>query len=125
MMLNKRDLSLALNISCVESYFLTWLSQYFDVSKLYGIEFLSITNLFEEFSKGTKYEDFNTIKRLQDVSEEYGITQHKFCCCDYEEALKLLEDNKDALCLIKVNSKFFDNSKRKPWRDDHFICINS
>ena len=123
-MITKQELSSALNISCVENYFLAWLEKYFDITKLYGIEFLSLFDVLKDFSKGVKYQEYCGIRRLQDVAEELGVTKHQYFECGSLEALQLIKDNKDSLCLVRVNSSFFDKFKRKPWRDDHFICVN-
>ena len=53
-MITKREITEALALSCVESYFLAWLAKRFDVSKLYGESFVPIGQVFDDFAQGAK-----------------------------------------------------------------------
>ena len=124
-MINKRELTKVLSLSCVENYFLAWLKQYYDISKLYGVEFVSMLQIFNDFSFGATYENYHSLSRLQDVAEEYGITTHQFVKCGIEEALELIGTQTDeTLVLIRVKPCFFANFKRSSWRKDHYLCID-
>ena len=51
MEITKKDVMEALGLSCVENYFLAWLKQYYDVTKLYRYSFIGIDELFQSFSE--------------------------------------------------------------------------
>ena len=124
-MLTKKELTEVLYLSCVENYFLAWLNRYYDISKLYGTEFISLSKVFYDFSHGATYENYINNKRIQDLSEDYGITMHEYYNCNVETAIELIKIlDKGSLCLIRVNNNFFNNSKRLPLREDHYICID-
>ena len=124
-MLTKKELTEVLYLSCVENYFLAWLNRYYDISKLYGTEFISLSKVFYDFSHGSTYENYIKNKRIQDFSEDYGLTMHEYYNCNVETAIELIKIlDKDSLCLIRVNNNFFNNSKRLPLREDHYICID-
>lgn len=123
-MLSKKDLTEVLSLSCVESYYLAWLKKYFDISNLYGQYFRSVKEIMNDFSNGSIYENYYQIPKMQDIAEELGITKHRFYKCDFKETVSLItNNNSNNLCLIKVNSHFFKNYKRVPWREDHYICV--
>lgn len=125
-MLSKKDLTKVLSLSCVENYYLAWLKQYFDISTLYGQYFRSIKEIMSDFSNGAIYENYYQIPKIQDIAEELGVTEHHFYKCDFEEAISLITNtNSNKLCLIRVNSHFFKNYKRVPWREDHYILIDA
>lgn len=124
-MLTKKEISEALALSCVESYFLAWLKRYYDVKKLYGNSFVGLKQVFDDFSHGAMYQNYCDIPRLQDIAEENGIVEHKYHSCGGEEAIVLLNSQpQDALCLIRVNTAFFTGFKRSSWREDHYICVD-
>ena len=124
-MITKKDISETLALSCVESYFLAWLKRYYDVSKLYGNSFVSLKQVFDDFSHGAMYQNYCYIPRLQDVAEEYGIVTHEYFVCSAEKALEILKKQSDTeLYLIRVNTAFFTDYKRASWREDHYICVN-
>lgn len=75
-MLNKKELTEVLGLSCVEKYFLAWLKKKYDVKKLYGNSFVGISQVFDDFSHGATYENYCYIPRLQDIAEDYGIVRH-------------------------------------------------
>ena len=125
-MLSKKELTDVLSLSCVENYYLAWLKNYIDISNLYGQYFRSVKEIMNDFSNGAIYENYYQIPKMQDVAEELGITNHHFYRCDFDEALCLIKNiDSNKLCLIKVNSHFFENYKRVPWREDHYIQIDS
>ena len=124
-MINKKEISEALALSCVESYFLAWLGKYYDVSNLYGHSFISLKQAFDDFSHGAIYENYYYLPRLQDVAEGYGVVKHEYHSCSIQKALELLKNQgDDNLCLIRVNTGFFTGYKREAWREDHYICVN-
>lgn len=124
-MLTKKELTEVLYLSCVENYFLAWLNRYYDISKLYGTEFISLSKVFYDFSHGSTYEYYIKNKRIQDLSEDYGLTMHEYYNCNVETAIELIKIlDKGSLCLIRVNNNFFNNFKRLPLREDHYICID-
>lgn len=124
-MITKQELVKALYLSCVENYFLAWMNRYYDVTNLYGANFVSLGQLFDDFSHGATYENYCTIPRLQDVAEEYGIVKHEYRRCNVREAMRLLSAlPEDVLGLVRVNSNFFIGYKRASWREDHYICMN-
>ena len=124
-MINKKEISEALALSCVESYFLAWLNRYYEVSNLYGNSFISLKQAFDDFSHGAMYENYCYLPRLQDIAEEYGVVRHEYRACSAKEALNLLRNQADDdLYLIRVNTAFFTGYKRSSWREDHYICVN-
>ena len=90
-MIEKKEISEALALSCVESYFLAWLNKYYDVSELYGYSFISLKQAFDDFAHGAMYQNYCYLPRLQDVAEEYGVVRHEYHSCSVKEALKLLK----------------------------------
>ena len=125
-MITKKELSESLSLSCVESYFLAWLSRNYNVSQLYGYTYIGLKQVLKDFSHGANYESYCYIPRLQDVAEEYGVVTHEYRVCSAEEAINLLhEQSEHGLYLIRVNTAFFSDFKRAAWRDDHYICVNS
>ena len=126
MMMNKNDLVNQLYLSCVENYFLAWLSKYYDVSKLYGYEFRSAVDILDDFSKYSTYENYYKISRIQDIAKEYKLVNKMIFSSNAYEALSIIENLDDnSLCLMKVNNLFFEKLPRSPWRDDHFIIVDS
>ena len=124
-MMNKSDLTKQLYLSCVENYFLAWLSKYYDVSNLYSVEFRSVVNILNDFTCDISYENYNMIKRLQDISEEYQITSHTLFTYNVDELYEYLEEvRSNDLILIRVNQKFINKYLRQSWRDDHYIVID-
>ena len=124
-MINRKEISGALALSCVESYFLAWLNRYYNVSNLYGNSFISLKQAFDDFSHGAMYQNYCYLPRLQDVAEEYGVVKHEYRPCSANEALTLLRKQADDdLYLIRVNTSFFTGYKRSSWREDHYICVN-
>ncbi|MGN1100014.1 MAG: hypothetical protein ACI4S9_06680 [Christensenellales bacterium] len=125
-MINKREISEALALSCVESYFLAWINGYYDVTKLYGNSFISLKQAFDDFSQGAMYQNYSFLPRLQDIAEEYGVVTHEYRSCSVKEATEMLkrQSGKD-LYLIRVNTSFFTGFKRSSWREDHYICVNN
>lgn len=125
-MINKKQITETLYLSCVENYYLAWLQEYYDVTKLYGNEFITLKQVFYDFKFGAKYESYYSVSRLQDIAEQYGITTHNYYFCDANEAIKIIQSQDNhSLCLIKVNENFFATFKRSAWREDHYICIDS
>lgn len=124
-MIEKKDLSATLGLSCVEKYFLAWLKRYYDVRKLYGNSFVGVEQVLNDFLCGATYENYCRLPRLQDIAEEYGIVQHLFLPCRGKDALEIIMgQGPEELCLIRVNAKFFLNFKRSSWREDHYICVD-
>lgn len=126
MMMNKNDLVNQLYLSCVENYFLAWLSKYYDISKLYGLEFRSAVDILDDFSKGSSYENYYKISRIQDLAKDYKLINKMIFSSNAYEAISIIENLDDnSLCLMKVNNLFFEKLPRSPWRDDHFIVVDS
>ena len=124
-MINKKEISEALALSCVESYFLAWLNRYYEVSNLYCNSYISLKQVFNDFTHGAMYQNYCYLPRLQDIAEEYGVVNHQYHSCSTKEALELLRNQADDdLCLIRVNTAFFTGFKRSSWREDHYICVN-
>lgn len=124
-MINKKEISEALALSCVESYFLAWLNRYYEVSNLYSNSFISLKQAFDDFSHGAMYQNYCYLPRLQDIAEEYSVVKHEYRACSVKEALELLRNQADDdLYLIRVNTAFFTDYKRSSWREDHYICVN-
>ena len=124
-MVTKKEISETLALSCVENYFLAWLNRYYDVTKLYGNSFISLKQVFDDFSNGAMYQNYCHLPRLQDIAEEYGVIEHSYNSCSAKDAVELLQrQSEDDLCLVRVNTDFFTGYKRSSWREDHYICIN-
>ena len=124
-MIGRKELSETLGLSCVEKYFLAWLSERYEVRKLYGSGFIGLGQVFDDFRHGATYENYCALPRLQDVAEEYGIVRHEFLPCKARSAMEVLRKKpEEALCLIRVNTRFFLNFKRSSWREDHYVCVD-
>ena len=124
-MIGRKELSETLGLSCVEKYFLAWLSEGYEVRKLYGSGFIGLGQVLDDFRRGATYENYCALPRLQDVAEEYGIVQHEFLPCKARAAIEVLRKKpKKALCLIRVNTRFFLDFKRSSWREDHYVCVD-
>lgn len=124
-MIGRKELSKTLGMSCVEKYFLAWLSQRYEVRKLYGSGFIGLEQVFDDFRHGATYENYCALPRLQDVAEEYGIVRHEFLPCKARSAIEVLrKEPEKALCLIRVNTRFFLDFKRSSWREDHYVCMD-
>ena len=124
-MITKREITEALALSCVESYFLAWLAKRFDVSKLYGESFVPIGQVFDDFAQGAKYEAY------AEFAEKAGIAAHVYSVFPMgvpgsrEKLAECLKNQrKEDLCLMHVNEAFFAEYKRKAWREDHYICVD-
>lgn len=126
MMMNKNDLVNQLYLSCVENYFLAWLTKYYDVSRLYGLEFRSVVDILDDFSNGSSYENYYKISRIQDIAKDYKLVKKMIFSSNAYDAIGIIENLDDnSLCLMKVNNLFFEKLPRSPWRDDHFIIVDS
>ena len=124
-MLSKKDVSETLSLSCVESYFLAWLKNYYDISNLYFHSYISLKQAFHDFLNGAVYESYYFLPRLQDVAEKYSVVTHEFYTISSEAALeKIMQLSEADLCLMRVNNKFFNTYKRAAWRKDHFVCVD-
>lgn len=125
MEMTRKKLANALSLSCVENYFLAWLEDFYDLKKLYGAAFIGVKEVLEDFVRGAIYQNYRGIPRLQDVAEEYGLTEHDYRVCGAGEAMKIIRDQREhELCLIRVNSQFFVEFKRSSWREDHYVCVD-
>ena len=130
-MITKREITEALALSCVESYFLAWLAKRFDVSKLYGESFVPIGQVFDDFAQGAKYEAYEGVPRIQETAEKAGIAAHVYSVFPMgvpgsrEKLAECLKNQREEdLCLMRVNEAFFAEYKRKAWREDHYICVD-
>ncbi len=130
-MITKREITEALALSCVESYFLAWLAKRFDVSKLYGESFVPIGQVFDDFAQGAKYEAYEGVPRIQETAEKAGIAAHVYSVFPMgvpgsrEKLAECLKNQREEdLCLMHVNEAFFAEYKRKAWREDHYICVD-
>lgn len=113
--MTKEDLSRALSLSCVENYFLAFFKDKFDERMLFVESFAPFNKVVQDFLiNNAIYENYPLI-RVQDTAEKLGMVSHKLC-----SDLKMEEN---ALNLIRVNERFFENSKLTPWRADHFIAV--
>lgn len=113
--MNKESLGKVLSLSCVENYFLGYFQERFDIRLLYAESFLPFQEVINAFlNEQASYENYPLI-RLQKTSEKLGLTAHK-----YSEEFRYQGGK---LNLIRVNREFFKNSKRLPWREDHYIAI--
>ncbi len=111
----KEDLRKALSLSCVENYFLSYFNDLLDVRILYTESYETLDKAAENFfMKDIKYENY-PLKRLQDISEELGLTKH--------EVFDFFKFRHGGLNLIQVNESFFKKSKLYPWREDHYIAV--
>ena len=115
-------------LSCVEAYYLAWLSEFFDVRKLYVESFVEFAEVIKDFACGAKYENYGRIARVQDTGERLGVTPHEIfngslpCYCEGRSPAAISYGIQPRnLTLIKVNEKFFRGSLTA-WRDDHFIA---
>ena len=125
-MIDKKQLTEILYLSCVENYYLAWLKEHYDIRNLYGNQFISLKQVFYDFKFGANYESYYQVSRLQDIAEYSGITKHNYFNCQLKEAFNIIQSqNNDSLCLIKVNEKFFKTFKRFAWRADHYICVDA
>lgn len=108
-----------LAVSCVEKYFIPWYERHCgSIDALLCGSYISAEKLFEDFrSTDFSFEDYRGLSRLQEVSEELGMTEH--------EHLSMIPDNIDYsdLNLVRVEPEFFGNSKTVPWRGDHYIML--
>lgn len=105
-------------LSCVEAYFGAWIGEKIPLGALYCESFLRWQEVLQAFSRDTTtYAAFSDIKRLQDLSEEVGLTTHVLT-----QSL-ITPDIYDAaaLTLFAVKDSFFLG--RKAWREDHYIAI--
>ncbi len=124
-MVTKRAVSDALGLSCVEYYYLSWLSQYYPVEKLFAQSFVPVKKVLNDFSSGSKYELYDGIPRVQDTAEYCGVTDHEFRTLSCEQALKYISaQGYYDLCIVRVNDAFFENSKRRAWREDHYVAVD-
>lgn len=114
--MTKEDLSKALSLSCVENYFLAYFKDYFDVRTVYVESFAPFNMVMKDYlADKASYENY-PLARVQDTGEKIGLTKHKLT-----ENFQIEEN---CLTLIRVNEKFFENSKLTPWRVDHYISIS-
>lgn len=125
MNISKKDLSSALYLSCVENYFLAWISKYYSVEKLYSNSFISMKEVLSAFYCGASYENYSAIERIQETAERNGVVNHSFVYMNEKEALNCIKSMpQDELCLIRVKENFFEGFKRRAWRADHYICVD-
>lgn len=115
--MNKTDISNVLSLSCVENYFLGYFQKMFDIRSLYSESFVSFNEVLEAFMSGAATYENYPLERLQTTSGKLGLTSHIL-----RKELRLSENS---LNLVRVNQKFFDNSKILPWREDHYIAIEN
>ncbi|MCI8596739.1 MAG: hypothetical protein HFE35_08035 [Clostridia bacterium] len=116
-------------LSCVEAYYLAWLSEFFDVRKLYAESFVEIAEVMKDFAFGAKYENYGRIARVQDTGERLGVTTHEIfsgslsCHCEGRSPAAIPYNiQPHNLTLMRVDEKFFRGSLTA-WRDDHFIAV--
>ena len=108
-----------LAVSCVEKYFIPWYERHCgSIDALLCGSYISADKLFEDFrGLSSSFENYGGLPRLQEVSEELGMTEH--------EHLSIIPDNIDYsdLNLVRVEPEFFGHSKTVPWRGDHYIML--
>lgn len=125
MNIDKKDLTDALYLSCVENYFLAWISKFYKVERLYSNSFVSISQVFDDFFCGANYENYSMIERIQSTAEKYGVVSHSYVKLSANEALNFIKNlSGQDLCLIRVKETFFEGFKRRAWRADHYTCID-
>ena len=76
--MTKKELSDTLGLSCVEKYFLAWIKNYCDESKLYFRSFIGINRVLQDFLWGAEYERYSAVPRLQELAERCGIVKHEY-----------------------------------------------
>lgn len=123
--MTKKELSDTLGLSCVEKYFLAWIKNYCDESKLYFRSFIGINRVLQDFLWGAEYERYSAVSRLQELAERCGIVKHEYFNFTAESAFKFLTEScSDELTLIRASPAFFNGVKRVPWRKDHFLYVD-
>ena len=114
----KEDICKVHYLSCVEAYFGAWIKEHVPLGALYCESFLRWQEILAAFARETTtYASFTEIPRLQDLSEELGLTAH-----ERTESL-IAPETFDAktLTLFGVKESFFTG--RKAWREDHYIAV--
>lgn len=123
--MTRQELSKTLGLSCVEKYFLAWLKNNYNVTKMYANSFISLDQLLEDFKRGAKYETYMGVERIQDTAEKHGIVTHSFEQIPTEQALKQVSiQSESELVLFRSSPSFFTGRNRIPWRKDHYIYID-
>jgi hypothetical protein len=119
-MIDKEDVGRVLPLSCVESYFIAWVKSLgIPDGLLYNKSFISFDTLIQDFLHGdASYEHYGKIERVMTTAAGYGFTSHTAGSAIDKAAADA------GLYLIEVNERFFENCALKPWRKDHYICIN-
>ena len=92
MNIDKKDLTDALYLSCVENYFLAWISKFYKVERLYSNSFVSISQVFDDFFCGANYENYSMVERIQNTAEKYGVVSHSYVKLSANEALKFIKN---------------------------------
>lgn len=125
MTIGKKELTQAPALSCIEYYFLAWLKKYYPIEKLYFNSYISAEKVFRDFLNGAKYESYTEIERIQDTAEQCGVTVHNFYRTDADTAERIIcSQADDTLCLMRAGDAFFEGSKRRAWREDHYISVD-
>ena len=123
--MNKEELSACLGTTCVENYFLAWIKKYLPPKVFYARSFIPMKKIFSAFLNGARYETFDGLIKVQDLSEKYGITKHKILHADKKEALSIISGGGENLVLVRLNADFYERYKFKPWREDHYVCFDN
>ena len=104
-------------ISCVEYYFLAYRQiNNFENRFLYAESYVSFAKLLKDFEEGYEYENYIGIKRLQEISEEYGLSKH----CILTTLPDAIENG---LFLMRVNENYLSKITNRPWREDHYVMV--
>ena len=124
--MTKKELSDTLGLSCVEKYFLAWIKDYFNETKLYSNSFISMWRVLQDFAGGAEYETYTEIQRVQDIAERNGLVMHGYEALPAEQAFESLKNQSHSasLTLMRTSPAFFAGVKRVPWRKDHYIYVD-
>lgn len=120
-MKNKELLAGALSLSCVENYFLAWLSKNaISPSLLFHKSFINFYRLLEDFLLGNaRYETYEKLPRVQRLAEEAGMVSRRY---SNMAAISGINDF-SSLTMVRVTPDFFAKQSLVPWREDHYIWL--
>lgn len=118
-MMDTEHLKNNLALTLTENYFLAWMKNFYDVSSLYGYSFVELKRVFADFSSAARYEKYG-VPSLLSIAEKNGIVSHRRfpapvgSPCSAVTASEFIRGQKEsALCLVRVNEKFFGESPRR------------
>ena len=119
-MMDTEHLKNNLALTRTENYFLAWMKNFYDVSSLYGYSFVELKRVFADFLSAARYEKYGGVPSLLSIAEKNGIVSHRRfpapvgSPCSAVTASEFIRGQKEsALCLVRVNEKFFGESPRR------------